>query len=279
MGMALASADASTSSPVVSASGEPQQMLDFTLAGYGAAGQKTWEVEGASMDMEGEDIKISDITAHLYGEKENMVLTADHGSFDRATGTVYLKDNVRAVTDSGAQLNSNTLDWSQRDQKISSKDQVHITKDNITATGQGIEAQPDFKVAEFMKDVTLTVQEDKKEKKDERSMGFGRGKMVITCDGPMELNYDKGHAIFQNNVKVEGEADEGVMEADRMTVYFSATSKQIDRMEANGHVKIIRGENTSSSDAAVFTASDKRLILTGRPKLVMYMEEAKDVSP
>ena len=271
---------ANSSVPAGGSANEPQQMLDFNLAGYGTAGQKTWEVQGASMDMEGNEVKINDITAHLYGEKENMVLTADHGRFDKDTGIVYLKDNVRAVTDSGAHLNSDTLDWSQNDKTISTKDQVHLTKDNMTATSQGIEAKPDFKVAEFKKDVVLTVAEDKKAaKKVDDTSPFGKGKMIITCDGPMEMNYDKGYAIFQNRVKVESEESAGAMTADKMTVYFSAATKQIDRMVATGHVKIIRGENISTSDNAVFTASDKRLVLTGHPQLTMYTQEDKNVSP
>jgi lipopolysaccharide assembly outer membrane protein LptD (OstA) len=128
--------------------------------------------------------------------------------------------------------------------------------------------------------VVLTVAEDKKAaKKADDTSPFGKGKMIITCDGPMEMNYDKGYAIFQNRVKVESEASAGAMTSDKMTVYFSAATKQIDRMVATGHVKIIRGENISTSDNAIFTASDKRLVLTGHPQLTMYTQEDKNVSP
>lgn len=272
-------ADTSVNIP---SSAEPQQMLDFNIAGYGATGQKTWEVQGASMDMEGKDVNISDITAHLYGDKENMVLTADHGRFDKDTGIVYLKDNVRAVTATGTELTTNTLDWSQKDQTITTGDKVNITKGNMTAQGQGIEAKPDLKIAKFEKDVVLTIDEQKKEQKSAKPMeglGFGKGKMVITCDGPMEMSYEKQYAIFQDNVKVDSQGDQGTMIADKMTITFNSATKQIDKMEAVGHVKIVRGENTSYSDGAIFTASDKRLVLTGRPKLEMFTEEGLNVSP
>ena len=263
----------------ISSSAEPQQMLDFNIAGYGAAGQKTWEVQGASMDMAGKDVNISDITAHLYGDKENMVLTADHGRFDKDTGIVYLKDNVRAVTATGAELTTNTLDWSQKDQTITTADRVNITKGNMTAQGQGIEAKPDLKIAKFEKDVVLTIDEQKKAQNPAEGLGFGKGKMVITCDGPMEMSYEKQYAIFQDNVKVDSQGDQGTMIADKMTITFNSATKQIDKMEATGNVKIVRGENTSYSDGAIFTASDKRLVLTGRPKLVMFTEEGLNVSP
>ncbi|MFH0940619.1 MAG: LPS export ABC transporter periplasmic protein LptC [Candidatus Omnitrophota bacterium] len=269
----------SSSAEPASVAAQPQQMLDFNIAGYGAAGQKTWEVQGASMDMEGKDVNISDITAHLYGDKENMVLTADHGRFDKDTGIVYLKDNVRAVTATGTELTTNTLDWSQKDQTITTGDKVNITKENMTAQGQGIEAKPDLKIAKFEKDVVVTIDEQKNAQKPTEGLGFGKGKMVITCDGPMEMSYEKQYAIFQNNVKVDSEGDQGTMIADKMTITFNSATKQIDKMEATGNVKIVRGENTSYSDGAIFTASDKRLVLTGRPKLVMFTEEGLNVSP
>lgn len=267
-------ASGSVSSQAPSSGQEPSQMLDFNLAGYGAKGEKTWDVQGASMDMVGDDVKINDITAHLYGDKEDMVLTADEGNFDRKSGIVHLNKNVRAVTDSGARMNTDSLDWSQKEQKVSTQDKAKIEKENITATGEGVVAHPDFKVATFEKNVVMTMDEAKK------PVESGTGRMTITCDGPMTMDYNKNVAVFEKNVKVEGDASQGTMISDKMTVKFSTETKQIDKINAEGHVKIIRAENTSESDSAVFTASDKKLILTGRPKLVLYAEEEEEnVSP
>ena len=273
-------------SSVPPSSSEPSQMLDFNLAGYGAKGQKTWEVQGASMDMQGNDVKINDITAHLYGEKEQMTLTADHGQFDKETGIIYLRDNVRAVTDSGMKMATDSLDWSQKDQVVKTQDKVNVERDNMTATGQGVEAKPDLKIAKFEKDVVLTLEEQRKAdeiKKADEGFSFGKGKMIITCDGPMELNYEKNYAVFEKNVKVTSEQDQGTMTSDKMTVIFSPETRRIDRIEAAGHVVIARGENTSTSEGAVFTAADKRVVLTGRPQLVLFpqedKQEDKNVSP
>jgi len=262
-------------------SDEPQQMEDFNIAGYGAKGEKTWEVKGATMDMVGNEIKISDITASLYSSeknKENMVLTADHGQMDRQSGVVHLEDNVRAVTETGTQLNADTLDWSQKDQVITTPDKVNITKGNMTAVGTGIAAKSDMKVAKLEKDVVLTIVPDEKTKNTSSSAPKS-SKMTITCDGPMELDYEKQFAVFLKNVKVEGDAEQGVMIADKMTICFNQETKQMDKMEAEGHVKIIRGENISYSDGAVFVAAEKRLLLTGKPKLVIFTEEGMNVSP
>ena len=273
----------------MSSSSEPQHKQDFNLAGYGAKGQKTWEVQGAQMDMAGNDVKISDIKARLFGDKENMVLTADNGHFDKTSGVIHLQDHVKAVTESGAELLTDTLDWSQKESLITTNDKVNISRDNMTAVATGIEAKPDFKVAKFEKDVVMTIDGQKKtdtstetaEKQTEKQKGAAlpKSQMTVTCDGPMELNYEKQFAVFEKNVKVEGDAQQGTMVADKMTVYFSPTTKQIDKIDAQGHVKIERGENTSFSEGAIFTASDKRVVLTGRPKLVIFTEGEKNVSP
>ncbi len=279
-----ARAAAQTQAPIATTS-EPSQMQDFNLAGYGTNGEKTWEVEGASMDMTGPDIKIRDITAHMYGKEENLVVTADNGHFDKESGVVRLTDNVRAVTDNGATLKTDSLDWSQKDQLITTNDKVNVTKDNITAQGQGLEAKSDMKVAKFEKDVIVTLEDQKKAKPqaqpapNTQSQPFGgTGKLVITCDGPMELNYDKQFAIFNKNVKVESEGSQGTMIADKMTVRFDQAARQIDTINAEGHVQILRGDNVSYSDGAVFSNKDKRVVLTGRPKLVIYTDALKQTA-
>jgi len=271
------SAESNGTSVAPMSSSEPQQMLDFNLAGYGAKGQKTWEVQGGSMDMQGNDVKINDITAHMYGAKDSMVVTADHGQMDKANSIVYLTDNVRAVADSGAQMSTDSLSWEQKEQRISTNDQVQITKDNMTASAKGLEANPNFKVAKFGKDVQVTLDDKKtKDVPQGSGLGFGTGRVVITCEGPMELNYEKNTAVFEKNVKVEGDSGQGTMFADKMTITFSTEAKQIDKLVAEGNVKIVRGENTSYSEGLVFTGADKRVVLTGRPKLVMFPQEAKE---
>lgn len=264
----------------VPGSGEPQQMQDFSLSGYGQNGQKTWEVAGASMDMVGNEIKINDITAKMFGDKENMVVTADKGHFDKQTGIVRLTENVKAVTDGGTQLNTDSLDWSQKDQTIKTDEKVNITRDNMTAEGTGVEAKPDIKVAKFEKDVVLTIEEEKKAQTPSANAPpagqvqpfGGKGPMVITCDGPMELSYDKQLATFYKNVKIDSDGGQGTMIADKMTVRFSSATKQIDTIEAEGHVQITRGESTSYSESAVFTNANKTVLLAGRPKLVIYTD-------
>ena len=55
-----------------------------------------------------------------------------------------------------------------------------------------------------------------------------------------------------------------------MVVTFDMEGKQIEKVESYGNVKIINGENTTYSQEAVYTAKDKRIVLTGRPRLIIY---------
>jgi lipopolysaccharide assembly outer membrane protein LptD (OstA) len=95
---------------------------------------------------------------------------------------------------------------------------------------------------------------------------------IITCDGPLEIDYDKEIATFNNNVKAD-QGEQGQMYADKMEAYFEFKNKKILRLKSIGNVKIVKGENTSYSDEAVYSAQDKKMTLTGRPRLVIYSED------
>ena len=60
-----------------------QKINDFSLAGFGERGKKTWDINGKSEDIYDSNIKLKDIVGNLYGEKENIKLTADKGDFDK----------------------------------------------------------------------------------------------------------------------------------------------------------------------------------------------------
>jgi lipopolysaccharide export system protein LptA len=53
----------------------------------------------------------------------------------------------------------------------------------------------------------------------------------------------------------------------------AAGQERIMKIIARGNVSIVRDGNQSYSDEAVYTAADRRIVLKGRPKLVIYSEE------
>lgn len=255
----------------------PSQMLDFDLASYGEGGKKAWEIKGESADMLTDVVKLSNIVANLYGKEENMNLKADKGDYDKSNGKIHLEKNVVATTTSGAKLTTDSLDWSQKDQKITTNDIVNIQKENLEATGKGAQAEPALKKIFLKEEVKVDILEKEKEGKDSKETGpkekiAGPSKTTITCDGPLEIEYEKGMAVFNNNVLARN-PEQGDIYCDTMTMYFKFKEKQIDKVICHGNVKIVKGENVTTSQEAVYDSKEGKMTLTGRPQLIIFSEE------
>lgn len=97
-----------------------------------------------------------------------------------------------------------------------------------------------------------------------------RTKTVITCDGEVQFDYEKNQAYFDKNVKVANE--DGNINADRITVNMDPSTKKITEIIANGNVRIKRGDNITYSEKATYIEADKKILLTGKPRLVIYQE-------
>ena len=263
-----------------------QQINDFSLSGYGERGKKSWDVSGKTADILNDVIKMDKVVGNMYGVQDNIKLTSDRGEFNKAEGKVHLQDNVVVTTTSGAKLTTDSLDWDRKNEFVSTKDLVNIQKDNMTVVATGATGQTNLKKVALNKDVRLDINQAGK---DKLAPPDPKNKIIITCDGPLQIDYEKNLAVFENNVKVE--RPDSVIYSDRMEVYFITGKKsevkdkegqkaaepmsggKIDKIVALGNVKVVRGENTSFSQKAVYSAVDQKLILSGRPKLVIYSTE------
>ena len=259
-----------------------QQVGDFSLSGYGERGRKTWDLAGKSADIFADTVKLRTIIGTMYQEKETIKLTADTGDFDKKEGMVHLQDNVVITTSSGAKMTTNSLDWDRKKNYVTTADPVNIERQNMITQALGASGQTNLKQVTLVKDVQvdITPVDAAKPRGD-----VNRTKITITCDGPLDIDYDKNMATFLNNVKVDRQDSQ--IYSDRMDVYFSAGSQgekseadsgtamssSIDKIVSKGNVRIIRGENTSYSDEAVYTASDRKITLIGRPRLVIFSAE------
>lgn len=266
-----------------------QQISDFSLAGFGERGKKTWDLNGKSADIFENTIKLQDIIGNMYGATENIKLTADKGDFDKKEGKMHLEQNVVITTSSGSKLTTDSLDWDRKNNIVRTQDMVNIERQNMTTQATGAIGHTDLKQVSLQKDVTVNITPEEKDKSAKDKTGDG--KIVITCDGPLDIDYEKNIATFYNNVKVD--RGDSQIYSDRMDVYFSSDKKEdkkekdkpkadagfgitassIDKIVAKGNVKIVRGENVSYSEEAVYTAADKRISLVGRPKLIIYSTE------
>ena len=92
--------------------------------------------------------------------------------------------------------------------------------------------------------------------------------MVITCNGPLIVEQSKNTAVFYNHVVVKD--SQGKLCADRMDVLFDPKTNELIKVVASGNVVIIRGENISRSQKAIYLAKEKKLMLEGAPKLEVF---------
>jgi LPS export ABC transporter protein LptC len=266
-----------------------QQINDFSLAGYGESGKKTWEIFGKSADIFKDIVKLKQIVGNLYDEKENIKLTADKGDFDKEKGTVHLEQNVIITTSAGAKLTTDSLLWDRLNQLVSTEDKVNIERQDMHLVAQGASGRPDLNEVILEKDVQMNILPA-----EQASGGLTKAQeTIITCDGPLQIDYQKNVATFNNNVKVDRQGMQ--ISSDIMEVYFITSSGEkepspqvqdasmplggkIDKIVARGNVKITRGENVSYSEEATYSALDKKIILSGRPKLIIYSKGDTDAS-
>ncbi|MCX5669496.1 MAG: LPS export ABC transporter periplasmic protein LptC [Candidatus Omnitrophica bacterium] len=254
-----------------------QQIGDFSLSGFGDKGKKSWDLAGKSADIFSEVVKLKKVVGNNYGQNDVINLTADKGDFNKQSGLVHLQDNVVITTASGSKLTTDTLDWDRKQQIVSTLDKVNLSRADMNLSGQGALGKTGLKQIMLEKDIRLDIQaRDLQVNKKE--------KILITCDGPLDVDYEKNIAIFNNNVKVE--KSDLTIYSDKMQVYFTAKqqnnalakgpavlSSSVNKIVALGNVRILRGENISYSQEAIYTAIDKKITLTGKPQIIIYQTE------
>jgi len=106
--------------------------------------------------------------------------------------------------------------------------------------------------------------------KDAASKPKEKKKIVITCAGEAEFDYVKNLAYFKDNVKVR--SSDGDIDADKITVNLDPSTKKINDIVAEGHVKITQRDNVAYGDNAKYNEADKKVSISGNPKIVIAQE-------
>jgi len=250
---------------LVSASAQDmaQQVNGFTLEGFDETGERAWEVNGDTANIVGNTITISNVDANAYGEQD-VNLKAKQGEIDKESGDVHLQQDVVITTADGSQLKTDSLHWEKATNEVTTPDPAQIIDKGMTATGIGLKANPELKTAQLEKNVAVEVEA-------ESDVEGGVQEIVITCDGPMELDQLTHTATLRENVKaVRGEE---TLRADVVEVHFDPQTKKIVTIICTDNVSVQRGENISYADKAVYNAADQKVIFVGRPKLIMTTDE------
>ena len=148
-----------------------------------------------------------------------------------------------------------------------SKNNVKLEK-NVVATIEN--------AGSVVKDqIGFAVDAPAEQKKNAAESPKEKKKIVITCDGDVEFNYAKNLAYFKNNVKVRSE--DGDIDADKITVNLNPSTKKINDIVAEGHVKITQKENVATGNTAKYNEANKTVLLSGNTKIEMSQGNDNDV--
>lgn len=106
--------------------------------------------------------------------------------------------------------------------------------------------------------VTYAAKEDpeKEEKKE--------AKPVVITSGKLFADNIKHTALFEGNVIAKTE--DMTIYSDRMMVYYTEDGGKMDRIEAYGNVKVVKGEQTIVSREAIYYEEEEKVVFTGDPQ-------------
>ncbi len=234
----------------------------FSFTKYKPTGEKEIEIEGDSADLLSKTVDLMNVVAKAYAEETPVTITSDEGQYDKADNLVHLRKNVVATTEDGTRLLTEKLDIYPTDKTVKTDVHASVKKQNINIDGTGAEGDSQLKKVAFKKNVTVVI----KDGGAKLSEG-AKGPTVITCDGPLNIDYEKNIAYFKDNVVAKD--DRGTLTADRMEVHYDKTQRRVAKIIATGNVVVENPDgNKTYSDNVVYLADEGRIILGGDTEAV-----------
>ena len=237
-----------------------EHIKDFHISNYNEDGSPDWVVKGREATVHDTHVDIEDMEAKYYSKDDTIDIESDTAKMDKKKMDVYLKDNVKIASKDGVTLETDSLDWQRTDNKINTKDWVEVKKDDFQLKAKGLDGDTQFKDVDFKENIQMQIPNED-----------GKDFTIITCKGPLEIEYKAGKAVFNDEVIVE--STEGKMYSDKTTVFFNLDEKKMEKMVAEGNVKIMRGENITFAKKATYFGEDGKIVLEGQPRLIYFPEK------
>jgi len=235
----------------------------FSFSKYLTTGEREIEIEGDSANILGHEIQLMNVIAKAYAEETPVVITADQGVYDKTSGVVHLNENVVATTDTGARLLTEKLDIVSEKKRMESSVLTNVKTENIDVVGTEAIGDSALSNVKFKKNVTVSFRNPQE---------AGMKPTVITCDGLLEIDYEKNIARFNDNVVAVDHR--GTLKADHMDVIYDKATEQLDRMIGTGNVEIIKPDGSSTlSESVIYYAKEGRTVLGGDPEVTAYQSE------
>lgn len=233
----------------------------FHLYNSNENGTSDWEVKGKKAKVFGDYVDIDNVEANIYNSGKSVNITAEKARLETKKEKFHLKDNVEIKNKEGLKLNTEYIVWEKKKNVIQTDKQVKLSKnDTLQIEADGMKADAGMKKVDFEKDVEVMI----KSKGEDKIT-------VITCDGPLEIDNENSMAVFNNNVVVKN--PQGKLFADKAIVYFDKDKKVFKKIIAEGNVKIVKDENVTFADKATYYGDTKRIVLEGRPRLILFTKE------
>ncbi len=259
-----------------------QKILTFDLVNYTEDGTKKWQLNGGSADILAKIVNLLDINMETY-EDPKIHLTALKGSYDRSSKEISLYEDVEVETSDGAKLFTDYLKWHEKTDTITTDRPIRIVRSDMIADGVGAKAFPQMKKIILNEDVTvklatnvmkgmdldITANKEIKETPQDEP-----GNAIITCDGSLDIDYENNLAIFNENVLVKDQ--KGEIHSDKMEAFLDPVTKDIIKVVAEGEVKVVRGDDSTYSQKAIYTTADQKIVLMGRPRIYIHSTEDMD---
>jgi LPS export ABC transporter protein LptC len=238
----------------------PHKLYSFSFAKYTPTGEKQIEIEGDSANVLEKTVLLMNVVAKAYAEESPVTITADHGNYDKELNNVNLEKNVVATTENGTRLLTEQLKISPDKKYMETDVQAQVKKDNINVQGMGAQGDSNLKKVTFKKNVTVVVQDP---------TDPNNGPTVITCDGPLLIDYEKNIAHFKKNVVAQD--NRGKLTADTMDVYYNRVSRKVSKIVALGNVVVENPDgNKTYSDSVVYLADEGKIILGGDTEALYF---------
>ena len=234
----------------------------FSFTKYKPTGEKEIEIEGDSADLLSKTVNLLNVVAKAYAEETPVTITSDEGQYDKSENLVHLHKNVVATTEDGTRLLTEKLDIYPSDKTVKTDVRAAVKKQNINIDGMGAEGDSELKKVAFKKNVTVVIKDS-----GGKVVDGAKGPTVITCDGPLNIDYEKNIAHFNDHVVAKD--DRGTLTADKMQVYYDKLQRRVSKIIATGNVVVENPDgNKTYSDNVVYLAEEGRIILGGDTEAV-----------
>lgn len=92
-----------------------------------------------------------------------------------------------------------------------------------------------------------------------------KGPIVITSE-TLTVDNEAHTALFEKSVVAR--TTDSTLYADKMLVYYHSETGDITKIEAEGHIKLLKGSRAIISNEATYYAEGEKIIFTGEPRAV-----------